>query len=183
MRRRTAGRESEEYSFTDSVFYWTGILEARYNRAFILAMRPKRVTIPMWRVLACLAELESLTVGEIARLTQVERTALSRLLERLQRAGMVERAECLDDRRVSETRITAAGRAAFLDMLPVRRAVFSLATAGIDARDLLQIRSTVDRMITNLDSAGGHPIASLSQLRIQRSPPPRMLSVRSRRPE
>ena len=39
-------------TFRNSLFYWTGRLEDRYNQDFVKAMRPLRVTVPRFRTLA-----------------------------------------------------------------------------------------------------------------------------------
>jgi len=76
-------------TFRNSLFYWTGLLEDRYNQLFVKAMRPQRVTVSRYRTLAILMELADLTVNELARHSSIERSALSRLLDQLEREGLI----------------------------------------------------------------------------------------------
>src|SRR5258708_34438613 len=78
-------------TFRNSLFYWTGLLEDRYNQLFVQAMRPQRVTVSRYRTLAILMELTDLTVNELARQSSIERPALSRLLDHLNPAGPTAR--------------------------------------------------------------------------------------------
>ena len=138
-------------SFRDSLFYWTGLLEDRYNQLFVQAMRPQRVTVSRYRTLAILMEIAGLTVNELARYSSIERSALSRLLDQMERESLIVRRPSRADRRAVETRITPKGRAAFLAMRPVRRAVLRRATEGIAPSELGRMRATIQNMLHNLD--------------------------------
>jgi DNA-binding MarR family transcriptional regulator len=59
-------------------------------------------------------------LGDRVHLTQ---SALSRLISRLEKDGLVERGMCLDDRRSVWTRITAGGAKKYLDARPTQRAI------------------------------------------------------------
>src|SRR6476661_7670695 len=86
-------------TFRNSLFYWTGLLEDRYNQLFIKAMRPVRVTVSRYRTLAILAEIDELTVNELARHSSIERSALSRLLDQMEREELIARRPHRADRR------------------------------------------------------------------------------------
>jgi DNA-binding MarR family transcriptional regulator len=149
---RMAGAASPA-SFRDSLFYWTGLLEDRYNQLFVQAMRPFRVTVSRYRTLAILTELADLTVNELARHSSVERSALSRLLDQMEREALIARRPSRADRRAVEIRITAKGREAFLAMRPVRRAVLQQAVDGIAPVEIDRMRTVIQRMLHNLDNA------------------------------
>jgi DNA-binding MarR family transcriptional regulator len=139
------------HDFRKSLFYWTGLLEDRYNQDFIRAMRPARVTIPRFRALAVLMELSDLTVNELAHHTSVERSALSRVLDQLDSEGLIVRRQKSADKRALAISITEAGRAAFLKMRPVRRAILQRATAGIPPDDIDRMLGVIQQMLRNLE--------------------------------
>lgn len=141
------------HSFSRSVVYWGRILETLYNRQFVRAMGPMRISVSFWRILSWLTELGTLTVGEIAAHSQIERTVLSRLLERMAREGLITRVPRRGDRRISETRITSKGRAAVRAIRPVRHQVYTHATRGIEPQHLDFVCEVIIKMIDNL---GGH---------------------------
>jgi len=138
-------------TFRNSLFYWTGLLEDRYNQLFVKAMRPQRVTVSRYRTLAILMELADLTVNELARHSSIERSALSRLLDQLEREGLISRRLRATDRRALEIRITAKGRDAYLAMRPVRREVLRRATEGIAPGEIERMRTVIQLMLHNLD--------------------------------
>jgi MarR family transcriptional regulator, organic hydroperoxide resistance regulator len=138
-------------TFRNSLFYWTGLLEDRYNQLFVQAMRPQRVTVSRYRTLAILMELADLTVNELARQSSIERSALSRLLDQLEREGLIARRLRATDRRALEIRITPKGRDAYLAMRPVRREVLKRATEGIAPGEIERMRTVIQLMLHNLD--------------------------------
>ncbi len=116
-------------TFRNSLFYWTGLLEDRYNQLFVQAMRPQRVTVSRYS----------------------ERSALSRLLDQLEREGLISRRLRATDRRALEIRIAPKGRDAYLAMRPVRRAVLKRATEGIAPGEIERMRTVIQLMLHNLD--------------------------------
>jgi DNA-binding MarR family transcriptional regulator len=144
---------ADPVSFRDSLFYWTGLLEDRYNQLFVQAMRPQRVTVARYRTLAILTEVADLTVNELARHSSIERSALSRLLDQMESETLIVRRPSRTDRRAVEIRITAKGRAAFQAMRPIRRAVLRQAVEGIAPAEIERMRTVIQLMLHNLDDA------------------------------
>ncbi|MFE9609700.1 MarR family winged helix-turn-helix transcriptional regulator [Streptomyces sp. NPDC006012] len=67
----------------------------------------------------------SLRVQEISDRIHLSQSALSRLIARLERDGLVERGLCEEDRRGVRVALTAKGRALYGQVLPVQRAVLT----------------------------------------------------------
>ncbi|MFJ9737094.1 MarR family winged helix-turn-helix transcriptional regulator [Streptomyces sp. NPDC101166] len=64
-------------------------------------------------------------VQEIADRVHLSQSALSRLIARLEKDGLVERGMCAEDRRGVRVALTGKGRALHHEVLPVQRAVLS----------------------------------------------------------
>lgn len=67
----------------------------------------------------------SLRVQEISERVHLSQSALSRLVARLEKDGLLERAMCTEDRRGVRVALTAKGRALHGAVLPVQRAVLT----------------------------------------------------------
>ncbi|MFG2943168.1 MarR family winged helix-turn-helix transcriptional regulator [Streptomyces sp. NPDC048282] len=67
----------------------------------------------------------SYRVQEIAERVHLSQSALSRLIARLEKDGLVERAMCPEDRRGVRVALTGKGRALHGEVLPVQRAVLN----------------------------------------------------------
>ncbi|EFE70978.1 marR-family transcriptional regulator [Streptomyces viridosporus ATCC 14672] len=67
----------------------------------------------------------SYRVQEISERVHLSQSALSRLIARLEKEGLVERGTCPEDRRGVRVSLTAKGRALHGEVLPVQRAVLT----------------------------------------------------------
>ncbi|MBC2864645.1 MarR family winged helix-turn-helix transcriptional regulator [Streptomyces mexicanus] len=64
-------------------------------------------------------------VHDLAARVHLSQSALSRLIGRLERDGLVERSTCADDRRGVRVALTGKGRALHAEVLPLQRAVLA----------------------------------------------------------
>ena len=140
-----------QVSFSSNMLYGTRLLETSYNRAFVAEV-PKSISVSVWRVLAWLSEKKTLTVGELSLHTHMERTTLSRLLDRMAKHGLIERTSNRGDRRISMTRIATKGRRAFAQMQPLRDAIYEKAIRNINTAEIETARRVVVRMVMNLSA-------------------------------
>ncbi|MDL2075074.1 MarR family transcriptional regulator [Streptomyces sp. GXMU-J15] len=69
-------------------------------------------------------------VQEIAEQVHLSQSALSRLIARLEKDGLVERRMCPEDRRGVKVALTAKGRRLHGEVLPVQRAVLTRMLSG-----------------------------------------------------
>lgn len=67
----------------------------------------------------------SYRVQEISERVHLSQSALSRLIARLEKEGLVERGMCAEDRRGVRVALTAKGRTLHGEVLPVQRAVLT----------------------------------------------------------
>ncbi|MFE2046300.1 MarR family winged helix-turn-helix transcriptional regulator [Streptomyces sp. NPDC059477] len=72
----------------------------------------------------------SFRVQEISDRIHLSQSALSRLIARLERDGLVERAMCVEDRRGVRVLLTDRGRELYRAVLPVQREVLTRMLAG-----------------------------------------------------
>jgi DNA-binding MarR family transcriptional regulator len=79
-------------------------------RDFHALLKPARMRVPEWRVLGTLSSGGAYTVGALARATLFKQPTLSKLLDRLERRGLVRRAAGGMDLRQSMVELTPRGR-------------------------------------------------------------------------
>ena len=90
------------------------------------------VAAPGCGVLLRLAAEDGLTQRDIARRQRVEAPTMCRIVDRLERDGLVERRPDPADRRATRVHLTAAGRSAAADGAHVVETIESRAFAGLD---------------------------------------------------
>ena len=78
-------------------------------------------TVSEWRVLATLAGNDPMSIGRIAQITTIKQPTATRLLDRMEAKGHVERLEKDGDRRITLVRITPAGSRMVSRLIPLAR--------------------------------------------------------------
>ena len=83
----------------------THLIQGEFHRI----VRAKGFTVSEWRVLATLASSDPMSIGRLAQITVTKQPTLTRVLDRMQARGHVERIPHEEDRRVTLVGITPSG--------------------------------------------------------------------------
>lgn len=111
------------------------------------------VTLPMWRVMIELWHNGDHRLGELAELTSIDISTLSRLLVQMQRKQLiVRRRSGLDGRALSLT-LTEKGLELTERVAPFAVDKEEIATRGMSAADKKKLRALLNRAYDNLEAA------------------------------
>lgn len=105
--------------------------------------------LPWFEVLATLdrAPEQRLKMGELAEALVITRGGLTKLVDRLIKAGLLERTFCETDRRVSYATLLPAGVELLGEMRPIVRGELAAAfTANLTVEEADELRVTMDRI-------------------------------------
>lgn len=142
-----------EFALDQHLFFWfTQILERR-DRNLADALKSYGLRAPEWRVLASLHARHRLSMSELADLTSIERTTLSRTVDRMVRKGSVVRLSDTSDARVTRLAPTAAGERLFVRIWPEVHRLNEAAVAGIPDPLVATVRLVLEGMRRNLDAS------------------------------
>lgn len=105
--------------------------------------------LPWYEVLATLSDAPDrrLKMGDLAERLVITRGGLTKLVDRLVKAGLVERAFCETDRRVSYATLTPSGSDLLEEMRPVVIAELKVAFAAkLSVAEANELRETLERV-------------------------------------
>jgi DNA-binding MarR family transcriptional regulator len=151
MRATTALPAEPSFRLDEHIFFLFTQIFGRRNRQLGAKLKPLTVTVPQWRILAVLHERAGCTMNELADLTTVDRTTLTRALDRMARDDLVARRSNAHDRRSVRLYLTPAGEKAFRRVLPRVLEQNERAVGGFTGTELAALRAMLHRMIRNLD--------------------------------
>lgn len=141
-----------EFALDRHLFFWITQLLDRRDRQLAVALKSAGLRVPEWRALASLYSRHRLSMSELADLTSIERTTLSRTVERMVRAGWVTRLADTSDARVTRLRLTTAGERLFARIWPAVRAVNNAAIAGLPGPAVEMTHWALQEMCRNFNS-------------------------------
>jgi len=101
-------------------------------------------------LLRALWEQEGLTHTELAQLLQVRPATITRMLQRMERAGFVVRRPDAEDQRLSRVYLTVAGRAVRASLQQVILSMEARTFAGLTAEERATLRRYLLRIRENL---------------------------------
>jgi DNA-binding MarR family transcriptional regulator len=117
-RRATAGRAFVR----DYLPYLLGQANHAVHQGFAARLRAAGLASTEWRVLATLSDGDGLTIGELAAEVLAQQPTLTKLVDRMERAGLVERRGDAADGRRTLVFETARGQAVAVPLLAQAKA-------------------------------------------------------------
>ena len=116
-------------------------LAAKYSELFNL-------TIAEWRIVALLGSESGLTAREIAPLASLDKVSISRAVERLYKAGRLEKRKLAGDRRSAALYLTAKGKTMLAEIIPLAQDYEDKLLADFTPDEIEQL----DRFLNRLDA-------------------------------
>lgn len=137
------------------VFYWlTQVIGAR-DRELSQGLKEFGLRVPEWRALAALYARQRCTMSELADLASIDRTTLTRTIDRMSDAGWLTRLADADDMRITRLALTGAGKRMFERIWPAVQNLNELALEGVPKSDIEVLRRVLARMRANLEAYVG----------------------------
>jgi DNA-binding MarR family transcriptional regulator len=124
---------------------------ARIATAFSEEVRPLGATLQTWRVLAALHEQDGRRMGDLSETTSIEVSTLTRLVDGMEKKGLVARRRAEQDARVVMLHVTAAGRRLTGRILPIAQRYERVALAGFDEREAATLKAALRQLYANMD--------------------------------
>ncbi len=127
-----------------------------YRRAFNARVKDSGITALQWRLITYLKRHEGIRQGPLADLIEVEPITLSRMVDRLAEAQLVERRADPADRRAWRLYLTPRAGTLLAGIRLEIAALNDEALEGLSAAERDQLGHLVERVRTNLSRRVGH---------------------------
>jgi DNA-binding MarR family transcriptional regulator len=149
--KRRSADGNGTYKLTTSFPYLVRRVGVRIGELFDRRVAAFGVTVSMYRVLASLHEADGQQLGQLAEMTSIEMSTLSRLVGAMVRKGLVTRRRPERNGRIVEIALTAKGRTLVAQLLPIGAHFEAAAVAGLDAATVASLKAQLRIAYTNLD--------------------------------
>jgi DNA-binding MarR family transcriptional regulator len=153
----TPKRRTSHFSVYDYPFYFMHAIITRNNRNIgeaLKGLKAQELTPAVWRILALLQEQDGVTIGELAEQSLIERTLLSRILQGMERRGLICRQTDHTDKRRSVIYIETKGIELFEKILPIGRKQIERGIRGLSPNKLNQFMDMLRLVLGNVDKLG-----------------------------
>ena len=139
----------EDYTIEESVGHDLRVLLNSMTRRIDAQMQAYDLTAMQWKPLLMLKFGKADTAAELARQNGSDTGAMTRMLDRLEAKGLIQRTRSAEDRRVVHLQLTDEGRRVS-DHIPFGlSAVLNEHLAGFSADEFKQLKTLLRKMIAN----------------------------------
>lgn len=120
------------------------------------------VSLPMWRVMAALLDEGEQRLGDLARLTAIELSTLSRIAAAMEARNLVTRRRSGQDARAVIIALTPDGRRKTEAIVPRALDWESMAVTGMSDQEIQVLKTLLHRLYGNV--AGADPLSALEKV-------------------
>ncbi|AKJ30006.1 MarR family winged helix-turn-helix transcriptional regulator [Caldimonas brevitalea] len=140
---------AEAYTAEESVGYLMRRVLVQLAQAVDKRLEPHGLTNAQWAPLYKIRSCQATSVAELARQTQTDTGAMTRLLDRLEAKGLCKRVRSTEDRRMVHVELTPEG-ARIADQVPgVLSEVMNAHLAGFTPDEFETLKGYLRRMLAN----------------------------------
>jgi len=131
-----------------------GFLVSRAHRSMrrwlMSRLEPLGLTYEQFRVLNVLYEQDTVSQVAVADRANMDVTSLARMLERMERAGLIRREDSPDDSRVKLVVLTDKARSLAADITPIRTFGLETAMEGLSTKEVMDLRRMLNLVFENM---------------------------------
>jgi DNA-binding MarR family transcriptional regulator len=127
-------------------------------------LEPLGLSIAMWRVLVALTHNGPQRQIDLAEMTSIDASTLSRLVSRLVQRKLVTRQRSRTNNREVVVQLSKPGRDMLDRLIPVAKQLEATAIAGLSASDLALVKRSLRSMYENLGRPRDLPAAARKEL-------------------
>lgn len=142
--------EGKDFRYDEFPFYWLVHLHAVYTLELERVLKRLGTDIPQRRVLLMLRQHGVVNVSTLATHVVIKPSTLTRIVQRMRDAGLIDMRTNAQDGRMTDVFITAEGEALAVRIEDATRRIFERGYQGLSAQELDKLIATLKRMFTNL---------------------------------
>jgi DNA-binding MarR family transcriptional regulator len=136
-------RSDDDFDLTRFLPYLIGRIGIYLNVVIDVELDAQGVTLPMWRVIGTLWKRKTCSMGELSDAAAVALTALSRLVGKMERDGLVQRKRSATDARIVMVTLTPRGRSIVKKLIPPALAMEKRVFSKVPAADVRTLRKSL----------------------------------------
>ena len=124
----------------------------RMGELFSRRIKGFGVTLPMYRVMAALWEKGDQRLGDLADMTTIEISTLSRLVGEMKRRSLVSRTRLKDNGRTVAINLTPKGRTLVEELIPIAVHFEEVAVRNFPSKNISDLKTVLEEIYESLKS-------------------------------
>jgi MarR family transcriptional regulator for hemolysin len=121
-----------------------------YTRYLEQCLRPLQLSLLECQILVCVYRNEGATQSLLSKLTETDRSTIGRIIDRMEKHGLIERHERADDRRAHCLQLGRIAPAVLIEFTRIDDGVRRAVLAGVSAAEQSQCIRLLEQVHANL---------------------------------
>ncbi|MBO9462370.1 MarR family transcriptional regulator [Labrenzia sp. R5_0] len=122
------------------------------SHQFHLRVRELGLRVPEWRVLACLYDQDGLMITQLAKYSLLEQSRMTRIVDQMEKRGLVVRKSDKGDGRRVRVHLTDAGQKLSSEVVEEAREHERTLLSALNQSDADRIKPSLERLLASLNS-------------------------------
>lgn len=139
-----------DFRIENSPFYLIARTAGRYAIDMENALHAIDMDLPSWRALMIVFETNPSSVSEIADRAVMRLSTMTRVVQRLEKRGLLSVSRRKGDARVTEVYITSAGERVMLQVREIASRLYNIAFHDLAAGEIEMLNALLRRVFSNL---------------------------------
>lgn len=148
--KKTGHPASPHFELDDYPFFLMAQAWSTYSHAMSSVLKSIDMDPPRWRVLMILGDQNPCSVSGIADKAVMKLPTITRIVQRMQKEGLVRCAPRMADNRVTEVFLTKEGRAALKKVKKVSGKIFERSFDGLESSEIKELNHVLRFIQKNL---------------------------------
>lgn len=140
-----------KFNMDESIGFVINKTSQAIKKEFSRRLKAYDLTPEQWSALNRLGEEDGLTQKDLAERTYKDSPNTTRIIDKLEKKGLLQRREDPEDRRAFQIFLTESGKSLREQIIPVASQLNVDVTDGLDKKDLSQLLQLMNRIYANLD--------------------------------
>jgi len=145
--------EPKDHFVDGYLLYLMAAASDRASAEFHTQVRKAGVRVPEWRVLACLVDHPPMMVTELAELALLEQSRMSKIIDQMNKRGLVIRVPSESDRRRVRVALTEQGRALAQDLVEQAKSHEAALLTSLADTDAARVKPVLQALLRALGSS------------------------------
>jgi DNA-binding MarR family transcriptional regulator len=150
MDHKTVEEMAPGIALDDFLPYLLNRIANRLNQGLADDLKVIGHSLQTYRILAILTARDGRSINELAVYSVTEQPTLSKIVERLEVSGLIERRQSHTDGRIVNVYLTQVGKAAYSKILPLALKHYRLAIEGVNGQEQESLNRSLHKVLDNI---------------------------------
>ncbi len=140
-----------KYIFQDSIEFKISKVLSKWKRELLKDFKTYDITTEQWSLLTRLWEKDGISQTQLAHKTSKDLPTITRILNKIEKKGLVKRQSDPNDLRTSLIFLTQKGKELELKLNPIAKQISNKAFKNIKQEDIETLKRVLDDIFINLE--------------------------------